>query len=81
MVEFAPGWNAERGVPRLVLGAGEGDGAEGEGPEEGCGVGLAWASEDGACTASGTASKHTVSEVSLKAVIFYLYGIREGFKN
>ena len=35
MVELAPGWNAESGVPRL---AGEGDGAEGGGPQEGCGV-------------------------------------------
>ena len=29
------------GVPRLVLGGGEGDGAEGGGPQEGCGVGIA----------------------------------------
>ena len=58
MVELAPGWNAESGVPRL---AGEGDGAEGGEPQEGCGVGIARASEDGAGSMSGAARTHTVT--------------------
>ena len=36
-----PGIDDEPGVPRLVLGGGEGDGADGGGPQEGCGVVIA----------------------------------------